>query len=153
MDRRKLAIDVAIAVVYLVSANPAVTGIAVHEWIGLAVLVVFFAHCVGGCDHAISIVRAGLRGPKRARVLTVALDVLLAFSIVAVAMSGLMISATVLPAFGWVAEGYFFWGPFHAFSAKVLLALLLVHVVVHGPWMARVLKEKTSAFCGDRNSK
>ena len=52
------------------------------------------------------------------------------------AVSGVMVSGAVLPAFGLYAEGYFFWDPLHAASAKVLLALLLVHVAVHWRWLA-----------------
>ena len=55
------------------------------------------------------------------------LDVALVLSVVVVALSGLMESGAVLPTFGLYAEGYYFWGPLHATSAKVLLALLIVH--------------------------
>ena len=55
------------------------------------------------------------------------LDVALVLSVVVVALSGLMESGAVLPTFGLYAEGYYFWGPLHAASAKVLLALLSVH--------------------------
>ena len=41
----------------------------------------------------------------------------------ACAVSGIMVSGDVLRAFGWYAEGYYFWDPLHAVSAKVLLAL------------------------------
>ncbi|MFR7404215.1 MAG: DUF4405 domain-containing protein [Coriobacteriaceae bacterium] len=51
----------------------------------------------------------------------------LVLSVAVVVLSGLMESGTVLPAFGFYAEGYDFWGPLHAASAKVLLALLVVH--------------------------
>ena len=55
------------------------------------------------------------------------LDAALVLSVAVVVLSGLMESGTVLPAFGFYAEGYYFWGPLHAASAKVLLALLVVH--------------------------
>ena len=60
----------------------------------------------------------------------------------ACAVSGLMVSGAVLPFFGLYAEGYYFWGPLHAVSAKLLLALLLVHVVAHWRWVASFLKKK-----------
>jgi hypothetical protein len=53
-----------------------------------------------------------------------------------VTVSGLMVSRHILPLFGLVAPGYFFWNPLHSISAKVLLALLLVHIVSHWRWLA-----------------
>jgi hypothetical protein len=52
-----------------------------------------------------------------------------------VMISGIMVSRHVLPAFGLVAPGYFFWSPLHSLFAKLLLALLIVHVVVHARWL------------------
>ncbi len=48
-----------------------------------------------------------------------------------VMVSGILISGAVLPTLGLHAKGYYFWNPLHAMSAKMLLALLLVHMVVH----------------------
>ena len=43
-----------------------------------------------------------------------------------------MESGAILPALGWYAEGYFFWAPLHAAAAKVLLALIVVHLALDG---------------------
>ncbi len=60
----------------------------------------------------------GGRGRWAQRVLNGALLVALAFCVV----SGAMVSGTLLPSLGFYATGYYFWGPLHALSAKVLLA-------------------------------
>ena len=39
-----LAFDVVVLVVYLAAANPAITGIGAHEWLGLGVCLVLVAH-------------------------------------------------------------------------------------------------------------
>ena len=70
----------------------------------------------------------------------VALDALLLAALAVCAVSGLLISGTVLPSFGLFADGYYFWNPLHAASAKLLLALLLVHVVAHWRWIANAAK-------------
>ena len=44
--------------------------------------------------------------------------------------------------FGFYATGYYFWGPLHALSAKVLLAALLVHIVLRTPAAASVLRRE-----------
>ena len=58
------------------------------------------------------------------------------------AVSGVLVSATVLPTFGLFAPGYFVWDPLHAVSAKVLLALVLVHAVSHAGKLTGFLKTR-----------
>ena len=53
----------------------------------------------------------------------------------------MLISATVLPMFGLFAPGYFMWNPLHAASAKVLLALVLVHVASHAGKLVALVKK------------
>ena len=80
----------------------------------------------------------GGRGRWAQRVLNGALLVSLAFCVV----SGAMVSGTLLPSLGFYATGYYFWGPLHALSAKVLLAALLVHIVLRTPAAASVLRRE-----------
>lgn len=131
MQRPRIAFDVAMLVVYLIAANPAVTGIPVHEYVGLGAFLVMAAHVVMSAG--------GLAGRGRWGLL--ALNIVLLLSLAACAVSGVMVSGTVLPSLGLYATGYFFWDPLHALSAKVLLAALLVHVALRGPmvaaWMRR----------------
>ena len=53
MDKKNLAIDVAALAVFLAVANPALTGIGVHEWLGLGMLLVFFVHALLHADWAV----------------------------------------------------------------------------------------------------
>ena len=141
MDKKNLAIDVAALVVFLVVANPALTGIGVHEWLGLGVFLVFFIHALLHVDWAVEAVRGSIARPSWGRTGNLVLDLLMIIMFMAATVSGIMISGAVLPALGWYAEGYYFWDPLHAMSAKALLALLLVHVVVHWKWLAKVFRK------------
>ena len=42
----KVAVDVAVFFVYVLASLPWLTGVAVHEWIGLGLVLAVFAHCV-----------------------------------------------------------------------------------------------------------
>lgn len=142
MDVRKnLAIDVVALVVYLVVANPVLTGIGAHEWLGFGALLAFFIHCVAHVGWAESVL-CGFRGASWAARGNLALDVLILVVFATVMVSGLCMSGAVLPAFGLYADGYFFWDPLHAASAKTLLALLLVHVAVHGKWLVGLMRKR-----------
>ena len=141
MDKKNLAIDVAALAVFLAVANPALTGIGVHEWLGLGMLLVFFVHALLHADWAVEALRGSIARPSWGCTGNLVLDALIVVALMAVTVSGIMVSGAVLPTFGWYAQGYYFWDPLDAMSAKALLALLLVHVVVHGKWLARVFKK------------
>ena len=70
------------------------------------------------------------------------LDVATALVFMVAMVSGIMVSRFILPALGLVAPGYFFWNPLHSLFAKLLLALLLVHVVVHAKQLWTYLKTR-----------
>lgn len=135
MDGKIVAVDIAALVGLLVVLNPAVTGIGLHEWIGLGAFALLFVHCVQHFDWVVETVAGMARRPAPARVGNLVLDVLILIALAVVMLSGLLVSGAVLPAFGLFANGYYFWDPLHAISAKVLLALLLVHVAAHWKWL------------------
>lgn len=142
MDAKKhVAIDLVALAVYLVAANPALTGIGAHEWIGLGVLAVFLAHCAVNADWVVSAVGGFRKSPWGTRG-NLVLDALILAAFMAVTVSGLFVSGAVLPAFGLYADGYYFWDPLHSIAAKALLALLLVHVAVHWKWLYNFIRRK-----------
>lgn len=134
MNRNRALFDVAVLVVYLVAADPLLTGVPVHEFIGLGAFVVMGAHIAASGD--------GLAGRGRARRL--ALNIVLLVALAACVVSGVMVSGAALPSLGLYPTGYSFWDPLHAVAAKVLLAALIVHVVVRAPAALAVLRQRGS---------
>lgn len=149
MDRKSLAVDAACLLAYLVAANPAVTGIGVHEWVGVGVLLAFLVHVAMHVDWVVEAVKSAVARPSWARTGNLVLDALIVVAFMTVTVSGLMVSGAVLAAFGLYADGYYFWDPLHATAAKVLLALLLVHVVAHGKWLVGFFKNRKGERRGE----
>lgn len=149
MDRKSLAVDAACLLAYLVAANPAVTGIGVHEWVGVGVLLAFLVHVAMHVDWVVEAVRSAVARPSWVRTGNLVLDALIVVAFMTVTVSGLMVSGAVLAAFGLYADGYYFWDPLHATAAKVLLALLLVHVVAHGKWLVGFFKNRKGERRGE----
>ncbi len=129
----KLVIDAVALVAYVIVSLPSLTGVAPHEWLGLAVAVVLVVHLAQHLGHVVSSARrAASPGPARAvRAGRAVLAVLLGIALAVCVTSGVMVSGAVLPTLGLYAEGYYFWNPLHAVSAKVLLALLLIHLFIN----------------------
>ena len=123
--RRRWAV-VVLAVLAGAAMLPALTGVPAHEWLGLAATAALLVHCGA---HAWRLPALARRGGRLR--LGAAVDCLVFASLALCAVSGLMVSATVLPAVGLFSPGYFFWDPLHSFSAKLLLAALLVHAFLH----------------------
>jgi hypothetical protein len=137
--RHNFIIDIIATVVYIIAANPLITGLAVHEWVGLGIIIVFIVHCAAHYDWVLATIR---HHNDKVSVANLILDIVTLVVFMVVTISGLMVSRYLLPLFGFVAPGYFFWNPLHSISAKVLLALLLVHVVVHWKWLASFISRR-----------
>lgn len=142
VKRNHVALDVVALVVYVAAANPFLTGIPLHEFVGFGALAIVTAHVVASADGLL------VRGRKEG-VARMALNAVLLLSLAACAVSGVMVSGDVLPALGLYATGYHFWDPLHAFAAKVLLAALIVHVAVRAPAAWAVLRRRAKASADD----
>lgn len=104
---RVLVVDALALVLYIVVSLPAMTGVGAHEWLGLGIGLVLLVHGAQHVDFAGHLLTS--RGAWRAKG-RILLDAALVLSVAVVVLSGLMESGTVLPAFGFYAEGYYFWG-------------------------------------------
>lgn len=145
MLKRNIVIDAVALLVYMLVSFPALTGIPVHEWMGLGLYVVFFVHVCVQTGWILSTIRR-VRDKKPAKeVGRLVLNVLLLIFLTLVTVSGLMVSGHVLPSLGLYANGYFFWAPLHAFSAKALFALILIHIVIHLRTVASFFKKAKPA--------
>lgn len=134
MKRSHALFDIAVLAVYLLAANPALTGIPLHEFLGLGAFIMVAAHVVESGE--------GLGG--RGRVGQLVLNAVLFLALAVCVVSGVMVSGAALPSLGLYATGYSFWDPLHAVAAKVLLAALIVHVVVRAPAALAVLRQRGS---------
>ena len=140
-----IAIDVCVLALYLAVANPAFTGIGVHEWLGIGLILAFFVHILISMDNLGKASNKAKKDAPRAsdnksgvakyrRIVNIAMGIALLVVFITATISGLMVSGNVLQTFGLYAEGYFFWHPLHVASAKVLLALIFVHIILHLKW-------------------
>jgi hypothetical protein len=137
----RVVIDIIATVIYIICANPLITGLAIHEWLSLGIVVIFIVHiAINGDTIVATIKRKATSGT--AALLNLLLDVALTVCFIVVTVSGILISNHILPTFGLYAQGYWIWMPIHAVSAKVLLALLIVHVAAHIKWILALLSRK-----------
>lgn len=137
---RDLAIDAVALLIYVVAANPLVTGLPVHEWVSVGAFVVFLVHVAFHWDWAVETARRISGKLSVASRWNLIFDVVLLLAFMVTTVSGVMVSRHVLFAFGYFAPGYFVWRPMHAISATVLLAVMLVHLAMHWKWISVALR-------------
>jgi len=133
--RDNLIIDATVLAIYLLAANPSITGYSTHEWVSLAFGGTALVHLALHRDWVIRAVRGVFsRASKRSRAF-LALDALTAAAVTAVMVSGLAVSTTISGALGLAWTVTPFWRVLHASSATAVLALALAHIAVHWRWI------------------
>ncbi len=136
--RERLVLDVGLMGALLVAANPAMTGLALHEWIGIAAIVPLFAHLVVNWEWTARTARTFVDKALNASRVNLVVDAALFVSTVAVMLSGAMVSRVALGAIGLATTPSALWSAVHSVSADATLVLLLTHFALHAAWFARV---------------
>ncbi|NTW28889.1 MAG: DUF4405 domain-containing protein [Coriobacteriia bacterium] len=140
--KRDLVIDVIAFVLYVVAIYPRISGLLVHEWLCLGLLLVVLLHTVLHWDWAIDTLKRFLGKISVASRWNLLIDIALFVAFIVEMVSGLLISRHVLLSFGSFAPGYFVWKPVHISAATVLLALVLAHLAMHQKWIFATVRNK-----------
>ena len=140
--RANFAIDAIALVIYIVATNPATTGTPVHEWVGIGVAFIAFVHLVSHWSWTIRTLKRFIGRVGRLSRLNVAVDALLLFAFVTVALSGLAVSRSALKPFGLVVADNSIWHAVHSQSATVLLVLMGGNLGLHWSWITSALRHR-----------
>lgn len=138
--KTNLAVDAAIFAGFLVAFEPRLTGIAIHEWLSLAVFGVIVAHLALHWRWVVQITRAFFKKLFHVSRLNYVLNAALLVGFVAMMLSGVLISRSVLPFFGLQAVRDQFWRVLHTVSANASLALVAAHFALHWDWIVNAVK-------------
>ena len=138
-SRKRLALDAGLFVALLVAYYPARTGISLHEWLSLAIVVPLLVHLVINWDWTVKVMSRFSRNLFATSRLNLVVDVGLFLTSVTVMLSGVMISSAIASTLHITLASNVIWYALHSVSADVTVALLLVHLSLHWRWIARAL--------------
>jgi hypothetical protein len=139
-------VDTVLLAAFAAAYYPLRTGLAVHEWLCLLVIIPSLVHLVVNWNWARR-VATSLFGRLRATTrVNFVVDSLLYLSVITVMVSGFVVSRVIGGVLGYEASPYPIWHHVHAVSADVTIVLALVHVALHWRWVVRVAK--TQLFAG-----
>ena len=140
--KTKLVLDFLIAGLVLVLLSTALTGLAWHEWLGIAVGLVIIVHLLLGWQWIASIAKRFFQSLPGTTRFEYILDALLFAAMTVTIYSGLMISRVAIPALGLNgAAPNFLWRGLHSLSANSLLLLVGLHLAFSWSWIVKTVRK------------
>jgi len=137
--RTRFLLDLVIACGLIAAYQPGWTGISLHEWVSIAIIVPLAVHLVVNWEWCVRIARTFVDRLFHASRANFIVDVALLAASVAVMLSGIMVSE--IPSwFGGTVALRLVWTALHAWSANAIIALFAVHALLHRTWIVSTAK-------------
>jgi hypothetical protein len=139
-DAFKFRWDVLLLFAFVASTAPNATGVALHEWVGLGLIVILVVHLVLNWNWIVGTTRrvfSRLPGEMRFNHL---LDSLLFVAMTLTMVSGVLSSESALATMGIAIKSDHFWGNVHGAFAYATIGMVGVHLGMHVRWIVAKLK-------------
>ena len=132
-----LIVDGSILVAFLVATAPHFTGMAIHEWLGIAFGAAIVTHLLLHWSWLVATTRRIFTtAPRQARINYV-LNTLLFVDVTLLVFTGLMISKSALPQLGVTLTPNMLWRSVHTLTADLAVFIVGLHVALHWGWITR----------------
>jgi hypothetical protein len=120
--------------------DPRSTGIAIHEWLGLAIGATAIVHILLHWDWLGAITRRFFGKMAFSNRVKYILNALLFVDMTTIILSGVMMSKAVLPLFGIQLDPGFIWHTLHSLSATLAVFIVGLHLALHWKWIVSTFK-------------
>ncbi len=131
--RRKYWVDLGLFVAWMLAALPGLTGVPLHEWVAVGIVLVLLTHVVMHWNWVVrQLRRLRIRAQNQVNRL---LDLAMWGLATTVMLSGFVISEAVLPFFGLQIDQTTLWMRVHSLASALLLFVLAFHLLSHGGWI------------------
>ena len=135
----RLALDTAMMTVLAALCFPAATGMAVHEWAGVAIAAAFLVHVALNGRRVVSKIANTARRIRFSKAAGLAVDGTLGAAGVTAVLSGLARSVVIGPTLGYGSASGGMWTVLHVYSGWSALALGSLHLALHWRWVLAAL--------------
>lgn len=140
MNKTNLWIDTGIFAAFLVAMEPRFSGVAVHEWLSLALAGTIIVHLLLHWKWISSVLLRFFKKLWHSSRLKFVIDTLLFTAFVGVMASGIVISRSVVPALGLqFGLGDNGWRQLHSLTADASILLLGVHFALSWSWIVSAI--------------
>src|SRR5512139_2084419 len=125
--KKKLILDITMFGAFLAVSNPHLTGISVHEWLGVSFIGAVITHLLFNWEWIVNVGRTFFRKLWHQSRLNFVVDTLFFITMTGVMFSGLLISESVLTTFGIHLDVDRGWKSIHVLLSDALVILLGIH--------------------------
>lgn len=153
VNKIKFSLDVVSGFFTLVLLSSSLTGIPVHEWLGLILIIPLLVHLLLNWQWIGATTRRFFcKMPWQTRVNYV-LNTILFILMTAEGFTGLMISREILPLFGLSASRNFLYRSLHSMLADGLLIVFGLHLGMNWKWVSAVMRNHIFSPFTDNRAK
>ena len=138
--KKKLWLDIAMFVFVALVSAPQATGIALHEWLSLILVVPVLFHLLLNWKWIVNVTRRIFQKIPGQTRFNLILNLLLFIVIVLVSFSGIIISEAVLPALGITVSINSYWTGIHDLTGNLFMVLMGIHLAMHWRWLLNAFK-------------
>lgn len=135
-----LAVDIVIFLFFLVVEAPKFSGLAIHEWLGIAIGAGVLTHVLLHWSWVIEISKRFFGKAQAIARVNYVLNLLLFIALTTIIFTGLMISEVAMPALGITVAQNGLWRGVHTAAANLFILLIALHVALHWQWLANLLR-------------
>ncbi len=135
-----LVLDSAIFAAFLVATAPQFSGLAVHEWLGIAFAAAAISHLLLNWQWIAATTRRFLKGLRWQGRISYLLNVALFVDVTILIFTGLTISEVPLRSMGIVLPRQTIWRLVHSLAADLSIAIVGLHLALHWQWVVNTIK-------------
>jgi len=134
----RLALDLTVFAIVVAAANPAITGITLHEWLGIVLVVPALVHLVVNWEWVTRATAAFIGRIRTVAKVNLIVDAGLFVAVVGVTLSGFLVIPGLAASLGLQASTS--WHVVHLVSSDLTVAFTLTHFALHWKWVATVVR-------------
>jgi len=131
-----LIVDVILFVIFLLVINVPLTGLPIHEWLGILIGAGFIVHLLQHGEWIATTTRRFRSASSFQNRLNYLLTAGLFIGFASIIVSGLLISEVALPWIGFTPGGGTFWLWIHLASVGWVIWLTAIHIAMNWRWIA-----------------
>lgn len=139
-----LLFDGLILIAFLVATAPRLSGLAIHEWLSLALGAAIVAHLLLHWNWIVQLTRRFFGKVSRDARINYLLNSLIFMVFTVVLATGLLISEVALPLFGLSLARDRLWLNLHHTASDALVLLIGLHMAMHWRWIVSTTRRLVS---------
>jgi hypothetical protein len=137
--KKKMILDIAMTVLFLLLMNLGLTGVFLHEWLGVAIVGLFAAHLAINGQWIKNVSKRFFQPIGFKAKAMFVLNVLLTLSMSLTLVSGVLISQFLFAPLA--AANFDLWYTVHVFASWATLGIVASHTLVHWNWIKNVIRQ------------